>query len=58
MMQVDTDAPQMLYATSATKIFNPSTSDKNKVGRASKKYLVPKVINVNLVKKNQSNTDM
>lgn len=56
MMQVDNDAPQMLYATSASKIFNPS--DKHKAGKASKKYLVPKVINVNLVKKPQSNTDM
>jgi len=53
------DSPsKMLYATSATREFSPSHINEEKRGdRASRKYIGPKVITMNLASNNDKNGD-
>jgi hypothetical protein len=45
------DSPnRMFYATSASKVFSPTATDakKRSMGKASRKYLPPKLVKLNI----------
>jgi len=56
-MHNEESQPSILYATSLERNFNPGSRSKNSVGKAFRKYIGPKNIEVRISKQNTALID-